>query len=250
MHSVGDSSSTVPAFLGKLWKLVEDPTTDNLINWNSVFQSIKFVFTHFFLFLRCFFYFPVSERCEFHDKRSGAIRARAAAAVLQTQQHGQFRAAAEHVRVPQSRLGRIGGTEAGQGRDGVRAHLLPAGPRVPAGTHQTENPRQQAGREQTQTRTSLARNKHDFPMLISVKFHSNTDHWQILTEVRGIKGKQENVDSRLTSMKRENEALWREVATLRQKHMKQQQIVNKLIQFLISIVQPSGRTAGLGIKRR
>ena len=87
-------------------------------------------------------------------------------------------------------------------------------------------------------------------MLISVKFHSNTDHWQILTEVRGIKGKQENVDSRLTSMKRENEALWREVATLRQKHMKQQQIVNKLIQFLISIVQPSGRTAGLGIKRR
>jgi len=74
---------------------------------------------------------------------------------------------------------------------------------------------------------------------------------QILTEVRSMKGKQESVDSRLTSMKRENEALWREVATLRQKHMKQQQIVNKLIQFLISVVQPSGRgTAGLGIKRR
>ena len=64
-----------------------------------------------------------------------------------------------------------------------------------------------------------------------------------------MKGKQETVDSRLNSMKRENEALWREVAALRQKHMKQQQIVNKLIQFLISIVQPSGR-AGLGLKRR
>lgn len=64
-----------------------------------------------------------------------------------------------------------------------------------------------------------------------------------------MKGKQENVDSRLTTMKRENEALWREVASLRQKHMKQQQIVNKLIQFLISIVQPNGR-AGLGLKRR
>jgi len=64
-----------------------------------------------------------------------------------------------------------------------------------------------------------------------------------------MKGKQETVDSRLNTMKRENEALWREVAALRQKHMKQQQIVNKLIQFLISIVQPSGR-AGLGLKRR
>jgi heat shock transcription factor 1 len=64
-----------------------------------------------------------------------------------------------------------------------------------------------------------------------------------------MKGKQESVDSRLNTMKRENEALWREVAALRQKHMKQQQIVNKLIQFLISIVQPSGR-AGLGLKRR
>lgn len=72
---------------------------------------------------------------------------------------------------------------------------------------------------------------------------------QILAEVRGMKGKQESVDSRLNTMKQENEALWREVASLRQKHMKQQQIVNKLIQFLISIVQPNGRT-GLGLKRR
>ena len=64
-----------------------------------------------------------------------------------------------------------------------------------------------------------------------------------------MKGAQESVDTRLSAMKRENETLWREVASLRQKHMKQQQIVNKLIQFLISIVQPNGRS-GLGIKRR
>ena len=72
---------------------------------------------------------------------------------------------------------------------------------------------------------------------------------QILSVVRVMKGLQETVDTRLSAMKRENEALWREVASLRQKHMKQQQIVNKLIQFLISIVQPNGR-AGLGMKRR
>ncbi|OPJ77596.1 hypothetical protein AV530_008742 [Patagioenas fasciata monilis] len=46
---------------------------------------------------------------------------------------------------------------------------------------------------------------------------------------------------------RENEALWREVASLRQKHAQQQKVVNKLIQFLISLVQ-SNRI--LGVKRK
>ncbi|KAG7243822.1 hypothetical protein INR49_007126, partial [Caranx melampygus] len=38
----------------------------------------------------------------------------------------------------------------------------------------------------------------------------------------------------------ENEALWREVASLRQKHAQQQKVVNKLIQFLVSLVQTTG----------
>jgi len=49
-------------------------------------------------------------------------------------------------------------------------------------------------------------------------------------------------------MKRENEVLWREVAILREKHRKQQHIVNKLIQFLVTLVH-SSRNGGLGIKR-
>jgi heat shock transcription factor 1 len=55
-------------------------------------------------------------------------------------------------------------------------------------------------------------------------------------------------------MKQENEALWREIAVLRQKHMKQQQIVNKLIQFLVTLVQPTRGGTGInsmsGVKRR
>lgn len=61
---------------------------------------------------------------------------------------------------------------------------------------------------------------------------------KVLTDVKLMKNRQENLDSRFGSMKQENEALWREIAVLRQKHMKQQQIVNKLIQFLVTIVQP------------
>lgn len=76
---------------------------------------------------------------------------------------------------------------------------------------------------------------------------------KVLHEVKQVKGRQDSLDSRFVSMKQENEALWREVAILRQKHMKQQQIVNKLIQFLVTIVQPqrgSGISSMGGVKRR
>ena len=72
---------------------------------------------------------------------------------------------------------------------------------------------------------------------------------EVLNEVSQIKDKQEDLDGRFDTMKKENEALWREVVTLRQKHQSQQKIVNKLIQFLVSMVQP--RMAGQSaLKRR
>ena len=52
-----------------------------------------------------------------------------------------------------------------------------------------------------------------------------------------MKGKQESMDSKLLAMKHENEALWREVASLRQKHAQQQKVVNKVC------TGPAGRGA-------
>lgn len=79
---------------------------------------------------------------------------------------------------------------------------------------------------------------------------------KVLNDVKLMRGRQDSLDNRFVSMKQENEALWREVAILRQKHIKQQQIVNKLIQFLVTIVQPNrgsgiGSMGGMsGVKRR
>lgn len=67
---------------------------------------------------------------------------------------------------------------------------------------------------------------------------------RVLNEVKNMRGRQDSLDNRFSTMKQENEALWREVAILRQKHIKQQQIVNKLIQFLVTIVNP--QRSGLG----
>ncbi|GBP85553.1 Heat shock factor protein [Eumeta japonica] len=76
---------------------------------------------------------------------------------------------------------------------------------------------------------------------------------KVLADVKQMKGKQESLDAKFSAMKQENEALWREVAILRQKHIKQQQIVNNLIQFLMSLVQPSRsgnpNPNGVGVKR-
>lgn len=72
------------------------------------------------------------------------------------------------------------------------------------------------------------------------------DFGEILLDVKAIKGRQESVDQILINMQKENEALWREIAILRQKHQKQQQIVDKLIQFLLSLVH----NRGLGVKRK
>jgi len=48
-------------------------------------------------------------------------------------------------------------------------------------------------------------------------------------DVKQMKGRQESMDDKLGTIKRENEALWRELAALRQKHAKQQQIVSKVM---------------------
>ena len=62
-----------------------------------------------------------------------------------------------------------------------------------------------------------------------------------------MKVRQEDMDGKLDTMRNENEALWGEVLNLRQKHSQQQKIVNKLIQFLVALVQPR---MGTGIKRK
>ena len=70
---------------------------------------------------------------------------------------------------------------------------------------------------------------------------------EVLSEVGALKERQEDIDNKLENMKSENEALWGEVLSLRQKHNQQQKIVNKLIQFLVALVQPR---ISKGIKRK
>ena len=65
---------------------------------------------------------------------------------------------------------------------------------------------------------------------------------EVLSEVGILKGRQEDLNGKLAVMRNENAELWQEVENLRQKHCKQERVVNKLIQFLGNMVQPQGNS--------
>lgn len=60
---------------------------------------------------------------------------------------------------------------------------------------------------------------------------------QVLDDVRSLKSKQTNLNDKLSYMQTENQALWGEIGSLRQKHAKQQMVVSKLLEFLVRFLQ-------------
>lgn len=44
MHTIAEVGTNVPAFLGKLWKMVEDPITNDLISWSTVSRQYMIFF--------------------------------------------------------------------------------------------------------------------------------------------------------------------------------------------------------------
>ncbi|KAM9564016.1 heat shock factor protein 2 isoform 2-T2 [Guaruba guarouba] len=60
---------------------------------------------------------------------------------------------------------------------------------------------------------------------------------KIISNAQKVQIKQETIESQLSALKRENESLWREVAELRAKHLQQQQVIRKIVQFIVTLVQ-------------
>ncbi|XP_028282110.1 heat shock factor protein 1 isoform X2 [Parambassis ranga] len=198
------SGGNVPAFLTKLWTLVEDPDTDPLICWSPSGTS-------FHVFDQGRFSKEVLPKFFKHNNMASFIR--------QLNMYG-FR---KVVHIEQ------GGLLKPEKDDTEFQHPF----FIRGQEHLLENIKRKV------TNVSSVRQEE-------VKMSSD-EVSKILSDVQQMKGKQDTIDSRIVAMKHENEALWREVALLRQKHVQQQKVVNKLIQFLVSLVQ-SNRI--LGVKRK
>uniref|UniRef100_A0AAQ4PW32 HSF-type DNA-binding domain-containing protein n=1 Tax=Gasterosteus aculeatus aculeatus TaxID=481459 RepID=A0AAQ4PW32_GASAC len=182
----GLSGGNVPAFLTKLWTLVEDPETDLLICWSPSGTS-------FHVFDQGRFAKEVLPKFFKHNNMASFIR--------QLNMYG-FR---KVVHIEQ------GGLVKPERDDTEFQHLF----FIRGEEHLLENIKRKVTAVSSVRQEEVKMSTHDVN--------------KMLNDVQQMKGKQETIDSRIVSMKHENEALWREVASLRQKHVQQQKVVNKVI---------------------
>ncbi|OQV18200.1 putative Heat shock factor protein 1 [Hypsibius exemplaris] len=70
----------------------------------------------------------------------------------------------------------------------------------------------------------------------------------VLQDVRVLRGKQDTMDVKLSEIKRENETMWAELQELRTKHAQQQIVVNKLIEFFMSLLHNGGNVTSTQIR--
>lgn len=203
MHTVAEVGSNVAAFLGKLWRMVEDPETNELISWSESGQS-------FMIRNQSKFAKELLPRYYKHNNMASFIR--------QLNMYGFHKIVSPDA----------GGLKTVNNDEVEFCHTY----FVRGHAYMLEHIKRKITKDQNLRESNLSR----------------TDLMnKIIYDVKNMKGRQESFDTKLSTMKQENEALWRELSILRQKHMKQQQIVNKLINFLVSLVQPSRN--GLSVKK-
>lgn len=193
---VGENRPNVPAFLTKLWRLVEDAKYNELIHWSD--NGLSFIIQNQSRFSK--------EVLPMYFKHSNM-----ASFIRQLNMYGFHKLVkVEH--------------------GGLRSE-----------TDEMEFFHQYFTKGQTSHLEFIKRKQasKDDSRFESVK--------NLMGDVQNLQIQQDNVDNLMSAMKRENEALWREVAFLRQKHLKQQQIVEKLIQFLVTLVQPN---VNVSLKRK
>lgn len=84
------------------------------------------------------------------------------------------------------------------------------------------------------------RSRPDLLVLVTRKRnrdHDETDSEQInlhglLKEITAIKKHQNNITADLSNLRRDNEIIWQEILSSREKHQKHQEVIAKILQFL------------------
>lgn len=206
MHAI-EGTGNVPAFLTKLWTLVDDQMTDDLISWTENGRS--FIIQNQARFAR-----ELLPQYYKHNNMASFVR--------QLNMYGFHKVVS-----PDS-----------------------GGLRVEKDEMEFAHPAFQQGREELienikrKQQRRIASDGMDFsqiPMSRAV-MEDNKKVGKLLNDVRDMKRDHDTMSTKLLGLKRENEALWREYANMRQKFSKQQQIIEKLIHFLIAMVKSPSKT--------
>ncbi|XP_066462548.1 heat shock factor protein 2 isoform X2 [Eleutherodactylus coqui] len=184
-------NSNVPAFLSKLWTLVEDSDTNEFITWSQNGQSFLVLDEQRFAKEILPKYFK-------HNNMASFVR--------QLNMYG-FR-----------KVVHVDSGIVKQERDG------PVEFQHPFFMQGQDELLENIKRKVSSVRPEEAKVRQE-------------DISKILNNAAKVQAKQDTIDTRLFTLKRENEALWREVSDLRAKHSQQQQVIRKIVQFIVTLVQ-------------
>ncbi|XP_023592944.1 heat shock factor protein 2 isoform X2 [Trichechus manatus latirostris] len=186
-------SSNVPAFLSKLWTLVEEAHTNEFITWSQVQNGQSFLVLDEQRFAK-----EILPKYFKHNNMASFVR--------QLNMYG-FRKVV-HIDSGIIKQERDGPVEFQhpyfkQGQDDLLENIK----RKVSSTKPEENKIRQE------------------------------DLTKIMSSAQKVQIKQETIESRLSELKSENESLWKEVSELRAKHAQQQQVIRKIVQFIVTLVQ-------------
>lgn len=76
------------------------------------------------------------------------------------------------------------------------------------------------------------------------------DLQHILEEIQSIKKHQMNISTQLQSIQRDNQVLWQETVSARERHLRHQETIDKILRFLASVFSNGEKRAAIPRKRR
>ncbi|XP_055499580.1 heat shock factor protein 1-like isoform X1 [Leucoraja erinacea] len=191
---------SVPAFLNKLWTLVEDPGTDDLISWSQNGTCFQVSNERNFAKEILPMYFK-------HNNMASFVR--------QLNMYGFHKVVHIGVGLPRDLDDAI---------EFQHPHFRQGEPQL---------------LDNIKRKVSVSR--------VDGRKLKEQEVLNILSEVRQMKEKHDLADGMILAFKRENEALWKELSTLKQKQLQQHKVIRKIIHFIASMVQSNSMA---GIKRK
>lgn len=224
--------TAITAFLAKLWALVNDPSCDDLIAWDPSGGS-------FHVFDQSRFAREILPRYFKHNNFASFIRQLNMYGFrkISTIEHGSLKS--EHDDIEFAHPHFIRGHEtllelikrrAPDNQQKLNVHVTKTEP-ISAATPSA-----------SATAAALASSALVSTHYADTKPARSLEVSQLLDDVRTLQSKQTSLSDKLFHMQDENQALWREISILKQKHSKQQQIVSKLMEFLLHFLTNSTQT--------
>lgn len=221
------TQSSITAFLAKLWALVNDPSCDDLICWDANGVS-------FHVYDQSRFAREVLPRYFKHNNFASFIRQLNMYGFrkMSTIEHGSLKNERDDIEFAHAHF--VRGQESLLELIKRRAPDHQQKSTVHPGKIESERKIHMNKIDRTMYLVTKSSNILVSTNIVDNKSTRPVELNRLIDDVKNLQSKQSSLTDKLSYVQSENQALWSELSSLRQKHNKQQQIVSKLVEFLLT----------------